>query len=131
MQCNIAQLWTPATTGAMVGQGLGDGLCYGGGLGEATDCFQIPSPFSSHHTKFLYNSDTRLTRASQVAIVVKNLRANVRYARDVGLIPGSRRSPEGGHGNPLQNSCLENPVDRGAWWPTEAQRVGCNLTCIG
>ena len=34
---------------------------------------------------------------------------------DVGLIPGSGRSPGGGHGNPFQYSCLENPVDRGAW----------------
>ena len=37
------------------------------------------------------------------------------YARDPGSIPGSGRSPEGGHGNALQYSCLENPVDRGAW----------------
>ena len=44
--------------------------------------------------------------------VVKNPAAN---ARDVGSIPGSGRSPGGGHGNPLQYSCLENPVDRGAW----------------
>ena len=36
----------------------------------------------------------------------------------MGLIPGSRRSPEGEHGNPLQYSCLENPMDRGAWWAT-------------
>ena len=36
--------------------------------------------------------------------------------RDLGLIPGSGWSPEGGHGNPLQYSCLENPMDRGAWW---------------
>ena len=35
---------------------------------------------------------------------------------DAGSIPGSGRSPEGGHGNPLQYSCLENPMDRGAWW---------------
>ena len=35
---------------------------------------------------------------------------------DLGLIPGLRRSPGGGHGNPLQYSCLENPMDRGAWW---------------
>ena len=34
------------------------------------------------------------------------------------LIPGSGRSPGGGHGNPLQYPCLENPMDRGAWWPT-------------
>ena len=37
---------------------------------------------------------------------------------DVGSIPGSRRSPGGGHGNLLQYSCLENPMDRGAWWAT-------------
>ena len=36
--------------------------------------------------------------------------------RDVGLIPGLGRSPEGGHGNPLQYSCLENPKDRETWW---------------
>ena len=37
---------------------------------------------------------------------------------DAGLIPGLERSPGGGHGNPLQYSCLENPMDRGAWWAT-------------
>ena len=37
---------------------------------------------------------------------------------DTGSIPGSGRSPEEGHGNPLQYSCLENPMDRGAWWAT-------------
>ena len=37
---------------------------------------------------------------------------------DLGLIPGSRRSPGKGNGNPLQHSCLENPMDRGAWWAT-------------
>ena len=36
--------------------------------------------------------------------------------RDAGSVPGSGRSPGGGHGNPLQYSCLENPMDRGAWW---------------
>ena len=40
---------------------------------------------------------------------------NAGYAGDVGLIPGSGRSPEGGNGNPLQYSCLENPMDRGDW----------------
>ena len=38
--------------------------------------------------------------------------------RDMGLIPGLGRSPGGGHGNPLQYSCLENPMDRGIWWTT-------------
>ena len=45
--------------------------------------------------------------------VVKNLPAN---AGDLGLICGSGRSPGRGHGNPLQYSCLGNPMDRGAWW---------------
>ena len=51
-------------------------------------------------------------------LVVKNLPASTGDIRDVGLIPGSGRSPGGGHGNPLQYSCLENPLDRGAWWAT-------------
>ena len=50
-------------------------------------------------------------RVSQVVLAVKNPPAN---AGDVGLTPGSRRSPGGGHGNPLQYSCLENPTDGGA-----------------
>ena len=46
--------------------------------------------------------------------VVKTRRANARDVRDAGSIPGSGRSPRGGHGNPLEYSCLENPMDRGA-----------------
>ena len=53
--------------------------------------------------------------ASQVVLVVKNPPANAGDFRDAGLIPGWERSPGGGHGNPLQYSCLENPVDRRAW----------------
>ena len=45
--------------------------------------------------------------------VVKNLHTN---AGDPGSVPASQRSPGGGHGNPLQDSCLETPVDRGVWW---------------
>ena len=56
--------------------------------------------------------------ASQVALVVKNLPANAEDTGDAGLIPGSGRSPGEGNGNPLQCSCLENPMDRGAWWAT-------------
>ena len=56
--------------------------------------------------------------APQVALVVKSLPASAGDKRDVGLIPGSGRSPGGGHGNPLQYSCLENPMDRGAWQAT-------------
>ena len=47
--------------------------------------------------------------------VVKNPPAN---AGDVGSVPGLGRSPGGGNGNPLQYSCLGNPLDRGAWWAT-------------
>ena len=53
-----------------------------------------------------------------MGLVVKNPLANAREVRDEGSIPGSRRSPGGGHGNPLQYSCLENPRDRGAWRAT-------------
>ena len=56
--------------------------------------------------------------ASQVVLVVKNPPANAGNGRDVGLIPGSRRSPGGGHGSPLQYSCPENPMDREAWQAT-------------
>ena len=54
----------------------------------------------------------------QVVLVVKIPPANPRDIRNVGLIPGSDRSPGGGHGSPLQYSCLENPMDRGVWWAT-------------
>ena len=47
--------------------------------------------------------------------VVKNPPANAGDAGDTGSIPGLGRSPEGGHGNPLQYSCLENPMARGTW----------------
>ena len=48
--------------------------------------------------------------------VVKNLSANARNTKDAGSIPGSGRSPGGGNGYLLQYSCLENAMDRGAWW---------------
>ena len=50
--------------------------------------------------------------------VVKNLPANAGDIRVVGSIPGSGRSPGVENGNPLQYSCLENSMDRGAWWAT-------------
>ena len=53
--------------------------------------------------------------ASQVALVIKNTPANVADIRDKGSTPGSKISSRGGHGNPLQDSCLEDPMDRGAW----------------
>ena len=59
----------------------------------------------------------------QVVLVVKNLPANAGDIRDACSIPVSGRSPGGGHGNPLQYSCLENPMDRGA--------LLCGLQSIG
>ena len=50
--------------------------------------------------------------------MVKNSLANAGNIRDAGLVSGSGRCPGGGHGNPLQYSCLENPMDRGAWQVT-------------
>ena len=63
--------------------------------------------------------------ASQVALVVKDPPANEGDLRDPGSIPGSGSSLGGGNGKPLQDSCLENPVDREVWWmySMELQRV--------
>ena len=58
------------------------------------------------------------TLASQVIQVVNSLPANAGDKGDVGSVPGSGRFPEGGQGNPLQYSCLENPRDRRAWGAT-------------
>ena len=57
--------------------------------------------------------------------MVKNLPANARDTRDVGLIPGLGRSPGGGNGNPLQYSCLENLMDRGEW-----QQLRCSKAVV-
>ena len=57
--------------------------------------------------------------------VVKNLPAK---AGDVGSIPGSGRSPVEGNGNPLQYSCPENPINRGAWWPQSMESQELDTT---
>ena len=59
-----------------------------------------------------------LSWASSWVLVVKNPPARAGGVRDSGSIPGLERSPGGGNGNPLQYSCLENPMDRGVWWAT-------------
>ena len=56
--------------------------------------------------------------ASQMGLEVKNSSANAEDIKDADLIPRCGRSPGGGHGNSLQSSCLENPMDRGAWQAT-------------
>ena len=67
---------------------------------------------------------------SQVALVVKNPPDNAGDLRDTDLIPGFGRSPGEGNGNPLQYSCLENLMDRGAWWlqSKRSQRIRHDLT---
>ena len=71
--------------------------------------------------------------------MVKNLPANTGDVKDAGLILGSGRSSGGGHGNPLQYSCLENPMDRGAWQAmghrvvksqTQLKRLDTNVTNV-
>ena len=53
-----------------------------------------------------------------MVLVVKNISANAGNIRDMGSVPGLGRSPGGGYGNPVQYSCLEYPMDRGAWGAT-------------
>ena len=65
-----------------------------------------------------YGSITSDAWAFQVALVVKNLPTNAGDVREAGSVPGLGRCPGGRHGNPLQYSCLENPMDRGAWRAT-------------
>ena len=71
---------------------------------------------SSEALKMLTVLSSTEPEASQAVLVVKNPPASAGDIRDVGSIPGLGRPPGGGHGNPLQHSCLENPRDRGAWW---------------
>ena len=65
-----------------------------------------------------------------MVLVLKNLPANAGDTGDTDSIPGSGKSPGGGHGNPLQYSCLENPMDRGAWqatvWGITKSQTGLN-----
>ena len=60
--------------------------------------------------------------------MVKNMPANAEVVRDGGSIPGSGRPSGGGDGNPLQYSCLENPMDRGAWGGAEGSGLVCKIT---
>ena len=66
--------------------------------------------------------------ASQVALVAKNSAANAGDLRNTGFVPGPGRPPGGRHGNPLQYSRLENPMDRGAWWATVGRVIKSQTT---
>ena len=65
---------------------------------------------------------------SQLVLVIKKPPANAGDIRDAGSSPGLSRSPGGGHGNPLQYSCLGNPMDRGAWQATVHRVTESDMT---
>ena len=101
--CNAGDSGWILRSGRSPGEGNGYPLQY--------SCLENSSPWDGKES----DTTEQLTGASQVALVVKKLPANTRDTRDMGSIPGSGRCPGGGHGNPLQYSCLENPMDRGVW----------------
>ena len=85
--------------------------------------------FNIYKVSLNTNYSSVCLRASQAAPAVKNPPANAGDLRDGGLIPRLGRPPGGGHGSPVLYSCLENPMDRGAWRATvrvDQQRVGHN-----
>ena len=97
--------------------------------------FELAQGISSYNP-LSYLDTCHLTYwASQVALVVKNSTANAGDIRDVGSIPGSGRSPRGGHGNPPQYSCLESLMDREVWRATvrkvvKSQTPWGNIVCM-
>ena len=82
---------------------------------EPNVCCKAEATVTPQHKGMIYIS---LEGASQVIQLVKNLPANAGDSRDGGLILGLGKSPGVGNGNPCQYSCLENPINRGAWWAT-------------
>ena len=79
---------------------------------EFSTAFKVGTP---NNCCLIFKGQLYYRWAPQVVPVVKNLTVNAGDIRDAGSIPGSGRSPGGGHGNSLQYYCLENPMDRGAW----------------
>ena len=90
---------------------------------------QLGICFRGGRATVFYGLHYRPNRASQVVLVVKNPPTNAGDIRDMGSIPASGRSPGRGRGNPLQYSCLENPMDRGAWQVT-VQKVAKSWTWL-
>ena len=66
----------------------------------------------------LNGEDIKITIITEISLVAQTLKVSACNAGDLGSIPGSGRSPGEGNGNPLQYSCLENPMDGGAWQAT-------------
>ena len=110
--CNTGDLGLIPGLGRSPGEGKGYPLQYSD-LENSTD-----SPWSGKDSDMTEQLALTCVKGSQVALVVKNPPANAGDIRDMGPIPGLGRSSAGGHGNPLQYSCLENSMDRGTWWAT-------------
>ena len=82
-------------------------------------CTMLPfSPYTHQHLLSVFFKKKKKPFIFIVALVVKNPPASAADVRDEGSIPGLRGSPGLGKGNPVQYSCLENSMDRGAWWAT-------------
>ena len=99
-------------------------------VAPATSCLLLPQAL--HHETIITASFARLpsaSRGSPGGTSGKEPPYHGRRLKDVDLISGSGRSPGGGHGNPLQFSCLKNPMDRGAWWIT-VHGVTKSRTCL-
>ena len=86
---------------------------WGASKGHLAKCFEVHVVFNYPHPK---------TVGFSGGSVVKKPPASLWDAGDLGSIPGSRWSPGGGNGNPLQCSCLGNPMDGGAWWATKSRK---------
>ena len=120
------RMWDERKSGLSLCMPSGSGVCEdgrglaGGGPGEACGLrrersgTQVQSSGKSQSQSPIWES----LGASQVVLVVKNLPANAGDTRASGSIPGSGRSPGGGHDYLLQYSCLENSMDRGTWQAT-------------
>ena len=102
-------------SGRSPGEGNGNPLQYSC-LGNPTDREGCSPWVAKSQTRLSTHAHTWM--ASQAALVVKNLPASEGDGRDMSLIPGWGRSPGSRHNNPLQYSCLENPMDSRAWSAT-------------
>ena len=106
--CNVGDLGSIPGLGRSPGEGNGCPLQYSG-LENSLDCVihgaaKSQTRLSDFHFHWWLSGKESACKAGD--------------AGDMGSIPGSGRPPGGGNGNPLQCSCLENPMDRGAWWAT-------------
>ena len=116
--CNAGDLGSVSGLGSSSGEGHGKPLqysCLENPMNRRAWLATVYRVTESDTTEWL-STTTGVSQEAQVVLVVKNLPANAGDVKDIGLISGSGRSPGGGHGNPLQYSCLKNPMDRRDWW---------------